>query len=227
MEMVDDHHPAYDLVLTSTLPFNVSRYDLFRGMPDIETRETMWMLSTVFSIVGSLSSAVLALSILSSTRARASSFNLYLVALTLPDLLYAVPCAVECAFKFSGRGIIPTVAMCEFQSFRHMFDGGSIIWMNAVITRELYRLLSKTAALENYVPPSGARVVSQVLAVYAYILVLASMPLWGLPIRVAPLRGLFCMPVEYSPNSTLFLWFLYVPLMAAIPGTDVPKFANL
>jgi len=87
------------------------------------------------------------------------------------------------------------------------------------VASELYRLLSKTARLEDYVPPPLKVVVLKSLGVYAIVAFLASMTTWGvLPLRANAIGGMGCLPLEYSHESSLFFWIVFVPAFIGFPS---------
>jgi len=87
------------------------------------------------------------------------------------------------------------------------------------VASELYRLLSKTERLEDYVPPTLRTVVLKSLSMYAIVTFLASSTTWGvLPHRATPIAGMACLPLEYSHESTLFFWIAFIPLFIGIPS---------
>lgn len=103
----------YDFILASHLPANATRYDVYRSVPDPADSQWMWAIWSAVSFASSISSVLVLLAVLSSPKTRASPFNLYLVALAIPDLVFGLSCAITCALNHS-RAAYFSVVMCEW-----------------------------------------------------------------------------------------------------------------
>jgi hypothetical protein len=78
------HHA---LIPFAELPANATRYVLRLGTPEPALVQIMTIGWGVCSWIAAMASFVLLLAVLSSERARASAFNLFLAGLTVPDLM--------------------------------------------------------------------------------------------------------------------------------------------
>jgi hypothetical protein len=105
----------YHLVFASEIPANASHYEWKRGMPAPAEMQIMWATWWAAGVVSAVCSGVIFVGILSSPKARATSFNLYLVMITVPDLMFSINCACTCALNFLNRSYI-SVPMCKWQS---------------------------------------------------------------------------------------------------------------
>ena len=211
-----------ELLDRATLASNASRYELFRASTDADTLATMWL---VWAVVAELSAAACLLvmvAILCDRRARASSFNLYVVFVTLPDFLFSFLCGITCARNHARGGLYSDAAMCEFQAWYVIFGFTASPWLNACIAHELHGFQCATNELRVYVPPSRRRVAVQAACVYAWAAFIASWTLIGLvapamPHRANAVGGMACMPIEHSAASTLFFWLCFVPMFVGAP----------
>jgi len=111
------------------------------------------------------------------------------------------------------------VAHCEWQSIYLMFGAMGSVLMNAVVAREVYTLLSKTKNLEDYAPPKTRTVAKQAACVYLISAFCASWTLWGvIPHKANAMGGMGCMPMEYSLESSLFFWLVFIGLSFGLPS---------
>jgi hypothetical protein len=178
----------------------------------------MWTGWSIISFITAFCSCSLCIAVLSSRKARASVFNLYLAAFMMPDFVFSFSCFITCWMNANHGGYTGGV-MCDWQSFYLIFGVTGSCWLNGVIAHEVFTLLSRTATLVPYHPPSRRVVLLQVLGVYVWAAIVASMTLWGvLPHQAFMIRGLLCTPMEYSQVSTLFFWGCFIPLSVGLPS---------
>jgi len=135
----------------------------------------------------------------------------------LPDFLHTICCLITCILNHANHGYVGA-AHCEWQSIYLTFAASASAWMNAVVAREVYTLVSKTARLETYVPRTPRTVLFQTAGVYTYAAVMASLTTWGVfPHQANAQGGMLCIPTEYSLASTLFGWLVFIPLAVGLP----------
>lgn len=75
------------------------------------------------------------------TRRRKTPFNLYLVFLMIPDLVFTGFCGMVC-FMNAAKGSYYSHSMCYFQAWFVIFGFTGSSWMNALIASEVYRMLA-------------------------------------------------------------------------------------
>jgi len=207
----------YNLVPASEIPANASHYEWMRGMPDVADMQFMWASWSAVSFVAAASSAAIFVGVLSSPKARASSFNLYLVMLTVPDFVFSINCAVTCALNFSSRFYI-SVQMCHWQAWYLTFGIAGSFWLNAAVAAEVHNLLKHTKRLMAYHPPSHRTVLARCLAICAFCAVVSSWHSWRvLPLKTSPVHGLACIANDHDRHSTFFFWLAYIPMVAGLP----------
>jgi hypothetical protein len=229
----------YNLVSASDLPANASLHEWKRGMPDPVEMQLMWAGWLVVSVVAAVSSSAIIIGILASPTARASSFNLYLVMLAVPDFVFSSSCALTCALNFFNR-FYTSVQMCDWQAWYVTFGIAGSFWLNAAVAAEVHTLLKQTKALRDYHPPSHRTVLVRCLAIYALCAVVSSWHLWRFfPFAASPMHGVACMASGYDQKSTLFFWLAYIPMLAGLPSayaiyvavdcwrTDLLNFKNI
>mmetsp|Transcript_10825 Transcript_10825/g.33342 ORF Transcript_10825/g.33342 Transcript_10825/m.33342 type:complete len:422 (+) Transcript_10825:92-1357(+) len=207
----------WELIPLSEMPANASRYDWTRAMPPPSDRSLMWSGWTAVSALAALASVSIFAGILSSPKARASAFNLYLVALSIPDAIFSVNCAITCGINLA-YGFYISVPMCSWQMFYVSFGIAGSFWLNALVAREVHVLLWSTKRLQFYVPPSHRVVVRRCGLVLVFSALVSTWHMWGfLPFRAFPSHGLACVAHEYDTASTFFFWIAYMPAIAFLP----------
>jgi hypothetical protein len=182
----------------------------------------MWIGWSILTSVSAIFTATLFFGILCSASARRQSFNVYLLFLTLPDLLFSFLCAITCALNASTAQYWST-DMCNFQAFYAIVGIGSNLWLSAVITNEIHALLRFSMRRRRYHAPSRRKVAYQAAAVYIYCSCLGGFVYVdhyfdNFPFHVASPAGTACLPIVGPDRaSALFFWLVFIPLYAGIP----------
>ncbi|CAB9500471.1 expressed unknown protein [Seminavis robusta] len=209
-----DKFPLYTWELNETS----TRWDYLRASPDESTRRIHW---TIWSILLFFVSGIIFLVFFSVILSpiRRNSFNLYLVYLMVPDLVFSFGCMIMCILN-ATKGDYWSIPMCYAQSVIFIFGVAGNAWMNAVIAYKLYEMLSFSQDFRRFKPPTRKQVTQQALAVYAYALFVAS---WGVydtdwwPHKSMIMNGNACVPVEYDTASTVFFWVVFTPAAIGLP----------
>mmetsp|Transcript_7839 Transcript_7839/g.17550 ORF Transcript_7839/g.17550 Transcript_7839/m.17550 type:complete len:440 (-) Transcript_7839:1698-3017(-) len=201
------------------LTSNSTRYDRARAAPSDEEMRTVWTVWSASFFVYATFNIIVFAGIAASRKTRRRPFNLYLLFLMIPDIMYTLFCAFQCAFLAANTGFV-TPSDCQWQSFYLVFGLTANSWLNGVIAGELHRLLTFSGRRRRYFPPTLQKVTRNSLLVYAYSALLSAMgciayPWW--PHRTDLLNGLVCMPMDFDTTSTILFWTLFVPFMSAIP----------
>lgn len=105
----------------------------------------------------------LTLGILSSAKTRVRSYNIYLIALAIPDLAYNILVITIGAKALSGRDHISCSAM---NSVGYFYMAANI-YLNAVIAYMVHMLLRNSKQRKRTSPPSGKLISKQIAAVYS------------------------------------------------------------
>lgn len=105
---------------------NSTRYDHIVAAPSDEALVRMWAIWSALTFLVSVFVLIVFLGILSDTKARRSSFNLYLIFLMVPDLVFSLICTISCAIN-SLVGHFYSESLCRFQSFYVMFGIGEYL----------------------------------------------------------------------------------------------------
>jgi hypothetical protein len=103
-----------ELLPYSELPANATRYELLRVVSSSADRQAMWTAWSAISFLTAFCSCSLCIAVLSSRKARASVFNLYLAAFILPDFVFSFFCFITCLVNAS-HGHYVGGGMCEWQ----------------------------------------------------------------------------------------------------------------
>ena len=196
-----------------------TRYDRARAAPSDEDLHRAWIVWSTFFFLFAIFNIIVFSGIVSSRKTRRKPFNLYVLFLMIPDIIYTLFCAVQCATLAANTGFV-SPSRCHFQSFYLIFGLTANSWLNAVIASELHRLLSFCGRRRRYFPPSLRRVTFNSLMVYAYSAILAAMgcitfPWW--PHQTDLQNGLVCLPMDFDVMSTILFWTVFLPLMSALP----------
>ena len=208
----------YDTLWRSDINISTaSRYDLVRASASPADLQIMWAIWAVLSFIAAAVTGTVFVAVIASQSARSAAFSLYVATLMLPDFLYAICCLITCILNHMNHGYVGA-AHCEWQSIYLTFGSLASTWMNAVVAREVYTLVSKTARLETYVPRTPRTVLLQAAGVYTYAAVMASLTTWGVfPHQANVQGGMVCIPTEYSLAATLFGWLVFIPLAFGLP----------
>lgn len=194
------------------------RYDFFALKPPEDDLQEMWLVWSVVTALVAFFCFVVLLGIVSAKHVRSNSFNVFLIFLILPDAFFSANCAITCSLNYV-RGDFYSRTMCEWQSWYVIFDFTTNAWLNAAVARQMHKLLVHTFFAQRFKPPSLKDVYVQISLVYVYSAIMGVVPLLEnyLPLRSRPIMGLACMPVEYSVESTIFFWLVFVPAFMLIP----------
>jgi hypothetical protein len=198
---------------------NSTRYDNLVAAPSDEELKLYWLAwAGITSFVG-ISCLLIFLGVLSSRKARRNPFNVYLLYLMVPDIMFSLLCAITCTLN-AVKGEYWSSWMCNFQQWYCVFGIGANAWLNAVITHQLHTMLRFSHQRRRYKSPTRIHVTKQALAVYFYCAFLGT---WGLidnenfPFHTGLPSGLACLPIERDTQSTIFFWLCFFPLFVGIP----------
>lgn len=194
-----------------------TRYDNIVAGGSDQERFIQWTVYATIALLAATVALLVLMAILRKTNVRRQSFNLFLVFLIVPDLVFSIFCGVNCALN-AAHGDYISASWCRFQAFYCVWGIGCNAWLNAAIARHLHRMLQCGARMERYFPPTWQRVVCESLGVYVWMAFVAS---WVfipfLPHDIALSAGLACLPHEYDTASTVFLWTVFMPAFALLP----------
>lgn len=196
--------------------------------PDKDASETpneyvpMWIgWSAISGFVG-LFCIIVVLGILCGPKeVRRRSFNQYLIAIMVPDIIFSVMCSITCGLN-AAAGKYYSEHMCAFQAFYCQFAFTANSWMNGVIAWQIHTMLKKSHAGNRYNPPPTRTVLLHTALVYTYSAFISSISFFGLdwlPHGHSTLdHGLACLMFDRSePSHVLFFWLAYFPLFMGIP----------
>jgi len=195
-----------------------TRYERFIIGPSTqEEARIIWITWAVLAGLVACFCLIVVIAVLSSRKARSNPFNLYVVFLTVPDIIFSGNCSITCAVN-AAAGHYYSAAMCEWQSWYCVFGFTANAWLNGVIAAQLHRLACDSKRGHRYQPPKIKRVLLHVCGVYLYASFVASWTLIDfLPHEAKPGAGIACLPIEYNIASTLFFWLVFFPLFFGIP----------
>lgn len=192
-------------------------YDHMVAAPSDEALFFMWLFWAILTAFVTVITMIVFLGILSNQRARKTSFNIYLIFLMIPDLIFSFFCLINCALNLrAGHYVSP--AWCQFQSVYAIFGIGANAWLNGLIIRELYIMVRSSHSRRRYFPPSRTTVVKQAAAVYLWSAFVASLGLFHLPVQKTGLHsGAACLPLIFDTPSTIFFFVVFLPIFAFFP----------
>ena len=197
-----------------------TNFERQRAAPSDETLHRVWMAWSTFFFAFATFNVIVFLGIITARKVRRRPFNVYVIFLMVPDIVYTLSCAVQCAI-LSARGGFITPGSCQVQSFYLMFGLTANSWMNALVAKELRRLLTVSGRRARYKPPKKTKIFRDCLFVYLFSAVLAmiswldSVPWW--PHKTGLQNGLVCLPIAYDLTSSLVFWLVFFPIMSGVP----------
>mmetsp|Transcript_31671 Transcript_31671/g.64435 ORF Transcript_31671/g.64435 Transcript_31671/m.64435 type:complete len:525 (+) Transcript_31671:325-1899(+) len=216
----DDVPLGQPVLRFSDLNENSTRYDYLAAAPSDDDLVKMWIAIGTTSVVVSVWVGIIFSGIACSRKARALTFNLYLLFLMVPDFLMSFLCAIACFLAVSaGHWYSPF--MCHFQSWFIVFGIGGNSWMTVVILRQIHKMLCNARRCIRYTNPTRKQVCIQsgIALLWATFLgIWAVLPTsWNIPIRTYPQQGYACVPIEYNFPSSLFYFLVFFPCLSGIP----------
>jgi hypothetical protein len=95
------------------------------------------------------------------------------------------------------------------------------MWMNALIAIELHSIIvscTSMTRLSEFKQPSLRRILTKVSVVYAISVFIASwMQVDFIPFRAGRAGGMACVPMQYSMQSEIFFWSVFINLILLMP----------
>ena len=215
---LDPIYPVHKLrYRDSLLNENNTRYDSIIAAGTDNERYIQWIVFASIALIVSTFVLTLFISIVITPNVRRRSFNLFLIFLIIPDLVFSFLCGINCVLN-AKHGDYISEFWCNFQVIYCVWGIGSNAWLNAVIAKHLHAMLRCCNRRQRYFPPTTKRVVMESLSVYLYMGFLASWPFIPfLPHRPRLTVGLACLPQAYDKTSEIFFWIIFLPCFALIP----------
>lgn len=210
----------YDAKRVWQITENDTRYDKLTAIETDNVLLQMWTGWAVLAFLGAFFAGSLFIAIVSSRRTRSRPFNFYILTLTIPDFVFNLSCGVTCTLnaafvRYFGEG------MCKFQGFYCVFGIGSNLWIGAIISYEIHKMLRFSSVRRRYFPPPMSKIKKQIAVVYAIctafgLLGLVDKPWFPFHYRASG-GGAACVPLEIDKRSTIFFWAFFIPFYAGIP----------
>ena len=217
MSWVQDNTLNMDVPKVWQLNASSTSADHVGAAPSNKSLFFMWLFWALIAAIAAVLTIIVFTGILRSRRVRSKSFNLYLVFLMIPDIIFSFFCSISC-IKNMAVGRYNSAGWCQFQSIYCVFGIGANSWLNAVIARELYNMLLASRNCERYHPPKARTVILQSLAVYLWSFAVAMMTLFQLPFYKSGLHiGAACLPLAFDRQSEIFFYCFFLPCFALIP----------
>lgn len=199
---------------------NATRYEKVVAAPSDEDRMIMWSLWGSVASFSVIPVFIVFMGILSSGKTRSSSFNQYLLFLMLPDIFYTSLCAINC-FLNVAKGEFYSEFWCYFQSFYATFGHSGSAYMNALLAREINKMLSYGQNFRRYQSPTTYQVARNSILALTWAACVAA---WGVihkaswwPHQTVLFQGVGCFPQDYDLASTLFTYFIFTPALLMGP----------
>lgn len=237
MEHAFHHYPVDDndhrdkgpldhvVVLYSDLNENSTRYDQLISAPSWDQQELMWMTWACLTVFCTVTILIVFLAILNSP-IRKKTFNVYLLCLMVPDMLFSALCCFTCLNNYR-LGYYSSFTMCQFQAFYTTFSIASNGWLNAVICKQVHNMLVCVKTKNTYRPPPPRVVLGHAALVYLWALFVASWHLIGValenvgvhfwPHQAVLITGGACLPMDVDTGSTIFFYCIFFPALLGIP----------
>lgn len=201
----------------------VDRYALI-AEPAYDYLHLYWSLFMVTLYLCVLINAFLVYTILSNSKLRKNSFNLFLLGLCIPDGLFSWLCAIQCMLNLINGSWNGGNFMCDYQGFYITFCLCCSTWTAMAISFQMKKMTEKIVSMQVYTPiaPTKVAKILGLVVMFAGIMAFSTQLGWmtdgALPLRNGAYHGMFCVPQEYDTASTLMLWFFYINLAIFLPG---------
>ena len=153
-----------------------NKYERAVAAPSDEVLVSMWRGWAIVSLVCGAIALCVFCAMLAKQKVRQNAFNVYIMAIALPDFVPAILCGVACALNAAAGHIISESA-CKFQAVYVTFNVTCNSWMNGLICWEVHRLLRCSMNRERYFPPSIINVLQKSAVVYVASALISSIPI--------------------------------------------------
>jgi len=195
---------------------NSNRYDHLIAAPSDEVLHQMWLGWAGITLIATAMNVILFISMLYSRPVCNSTFNVYLMAIIFPNIVFSLCCGTTCLMNAVYRKYW-SHWMCNFQQFYFVFGLGANAWMNALIAYQLHTMLHFSSYQHRFKPPTLQQVLIHTAVVYIYVCFLG---MWGLiehpwfPFYSDAVIGLICTPMDedkqvqlsFGSSFSLSLW---------------------
>ena len=198
-----------------------TRYDGYAAGGSDHDRHVQWIVFASISLAVSAFVLLVLTSILTKKSVRRNPFNLFLVFLMVPDLVFSLVCGINCSLN-AARGGYVSANWCRFQVVYCIWGIGANAWLNAVIARHVHTMLRCGQTMTRYFPPTLRRVAMESTMVYLWMIFVSVWPFIDvLPHRITLSQGIACLPHPYDVTSEIFFWAVFMPCFALIPTVYV------
>jgi len=217
-------NPLYNDVPINEAPFlynkDLGYWDSRMGALNDSDRRIIWLSYTILRLLSTLMIGFVFVAILSNKKIRRKPYNLFLIYLMIPDLVYNIPGGIVYFLNYlAGKHI--SVASCKVESFCTVFGLSGNCWINALIACELYRMLQESYIRKHYYPPSVRVVSIRCIAAYLFCATLATIGAVNfakLPYKtILQIGGTACLPAPYDLTSLLVFNLIISPFLIYIP----------
>jgi len=158
----------------------------------------------ILAAVSAISCAVVIGSVLWSKKASASGFNLYLIFLLIPDLLFNIrQCIVN--ILILKAGVFPLKYHCMIGAFTTVSYVMINLWMNVLIAHEVYQMLQHSHQAKRYKPSSPRIVFCRVSIVYIISIIFSMLTLFNTPLIDGRLDSKNCIPTFFGSGFESFI----------------------
>jgi len=224
MEIISSSNPLYDDVPLNEPPFlyvkDLEYWDSRMGALNVSVRRNIWLAYTIIRAVSTLIIGIIFMAMVLNKKIRRKPYNLFLIYLMIPDLVYNIPGGVVYFMNFIAGAHI-SVTACKIESFCTVFGFSGNCWINTLIALELYRMLKDSYIRKHYFPPSVRTVSIRCLMAYLFcasISAIGSVNFSKLPYKTMLLiGGTACIPSPYDSISAIIFYIVITPLLLYIP----------
>mmetsp|Transcript_14766 Transcript_14766/g.42493 ORF Transcript_14766/g.42493 Transcript_14766/m.42493 type:complete len:374 (-) Transcript_14766:1132-2253(-) len=194
-----------------------TRFDHLTAAPSSQQQLIVWITWSALAGLVGVCTIIFFLGIITSRKVRNRSFNVYVLFITFPGILFSVACSITCGLN-AATGRYYSERMCSFQSFYVVFSFTSIAWLNAAIIHQVHAMLKSSNNHRRYTPPETKTVCFQAFMIYLYASIIASLSFFRTSVHHhSDARGLACLPIERDVPSSLFFWLCFFWLMIGVP----------
>mmetsp|Transcript_11902 Transcript_11902/g.32997 ORF Transcript_11902/g.32997 Transcript_11902/m.32997 type:complete len:400 (-) Transcript_11902:152-1351(-) len=217
-------NPLYPDVPLNEPPFpwssDLGYWDASFGSFSDSTRRKVWLTLAIQTMLANIIIGFVLISIVINPQARKKPFNLFLIFLMIPDLVFNGPDPFLYLFNYRGGKYI-SVPACKLQGCLLSFGLIGNCQMNALIALEIHRMLCQSHQRRHYFPPSIGTVVKRCGAIY--LLATCISVLWSLNFNALSMRtplvggGTICAPAPYDLRSVLVYYIFMGSMTLWVP----------
>ncbi|CAJ1947791.1 unnamed protein product [Cylindrotheca closterium] len=215
----ETHNPLHIELRDWELGPNNTIFDNLKAAPSDKDLLWQWGLLVGLSVFALVAILIVFLAILQDRKCRKNSFNVYILFLMVPDILFTGLGIMTTSLNIAN-GSFYSWGHCHLQSYYSVFTVSASSWLNAILAWQLHAMLKASNQHRRFKAPTRQRAVKHGLLVFLWSAFVATWTLWQVdwwPIRTELYSGAFCLPMAYDNTSLAFLFLVFGPCCFVVP----------